>query len=194
MSHTMTTIFIKTDKGRTEVDLKAGGLSAIERRVLIYIDGKRTIDELRALPKIEDIQSIIQHLLQQGYIAANQAVNTSVLQASKMVAATANLGSALFGQKAEAAPQAIPAAPSTFRPIFSENDVSKLPMAKNFMSNTLRHFVGAFAVSGLTDRIQQANNHGELRLLFDEWSETISSTRQGRAESEKLRKQLLEII
>jgi hypothetical protein len=189
----MTTIFIKTDKGRAEVDLKAGGLSAIERRVLIYIDGRRTIDELRALPKIEDIQAVIQNLLQRGYIAANQAVNTSVLQASKVVAATANLGNALFGQLTEATP-AVTQTNTKFRPLTSDTDLSKLPMAKNFMTNTLRHFVGAFAVSGLTDRIQQANNHTELRPLFDEWLETIISTRQGRAESEKLRKQLLEII
>jgi hypothetical protein len=192
----MNTIFIKTDKGRTEVDLKAGGLSAIERRVLIYIDGKRTIEELRALPKIDDIQGVIQNLLQQGYIAANQAINTSVLQTPKPTTTTSLLGGGLFGSKAETnpMPSATPASTTKFRPLLSETDVSKLPMAKNFMANTLRHFVGAFAVSGLTDRIQQANTHGDLRVLFDEWSETISSTRQGRAESEKLRKQLLEII
>ena len=86
----MNTIFIKTDKGRAEVDLKAGGLSAIERRVLIYIDGKRTIEELRALPKIDDIQGVIQNLLQQGYIAANQAINTSVLQTPKPTTTTSS--------------------------------------------------------------------------------------------------------
>lgn len=188
----MNTIFIKTDKGRAEVDLKAGGLSAIERRVLIYIDGKRTTDELRALPKIEDIQSIINNLLQQGYISANQAINTSMLQTPKPSAPNTLLGGALFGNKAE--PVSHTNSTPKFRPLFSETDLSKLPMAKNFMSNTLIHFVGAFAVSGLTERIQQTNSHTELRALFDEWSETINSTRQGRAENEKLCKQLLEII
>ena len=192
----MNTIFIKTDKGRAEVDLKAGGLSAIERRVLIYIDGKRTIEDLRALPKIEDIQGIIQSLLQHGYIAANQAINTSVLQAPKPTTTNSLLGGGFFGSKAETnpTPSATPVATTKFRPLLSETDVSKLPMAKNFMTNTLRHFVGAFAVSGLTDRIQQSNSHAELRALFEEWLDTIVSTRQGRAESEKLRKQLLEII
>ena len=192
----MTTIFIKTDKGRTEVDLKAGGLSAVERRVLIFIDGKRTTEELRSLPKVDDIQGVIQNLLQQGYISANQAINTSMLQTPKVSVPNTLLGGGLFSNRAEtpATPSATPTSTTKFRPLLSETDVGKLPMAKNFMANTLRHFVGAFAVSGLTDRIQQANTHGDLRVLFDEWSETISSTRQGRAESEKLRKQLLEII
>ena len=64
----MEVVFVKTAKGREEVDTKAGGLVPAMRRVLIYINGSRTINELRQLPRIENIESVLQALQQQGYI------------------------------------------------------------------------------------------------------------------------------
>ena len=62
------------------------------------------------------------------------------------------------------------------------------------MINTLNVFVGSFAVTALTKRLQDANEHNDLRNLFDEWYEAINTTREGRREADKLRNKLLEII
>ena len=37
-------VFAKTRKGQDEIATKAGGLSPRVRRVLIFVDGKRTVD------------------------------------------------------------------------------------------------------------------------------------------------------
>lgn len=59
MNITMDDVFIKTPKGREEVDSKSGGLSLIMRRVLIFLDGKRTLREVQALPKIDDVSKLL---------------------------------------------------------------------------------------------------------------------------------------
>lgn len=58
----ITAIFAKTPKGVEEVQTKANGLSMIERWVLISIDGKRTFDDLKNLPRVEDLDGILTRL------------------------------------------------------------------------------------------------------------------------------------
>ena len=43
----MAVIFTKTERGHAEITSRAGGLSPRVRRVLIFVDGKRTVAELR---------------------------------------------------------------------------------------------------------------------------------------------------
>lgn len=61
-------VFEKTPKGQEEVKSKAHGLSMIERRVLIFIDGKRTLDDLKSLPRVTDLDGIIGLLQTEDYI------------------------------------------------------------------------------------------------------------------------------
>ena len=64
-----TTVFIKTPKGIQEVDNRTSGLSTELRSVLIWIDGKRTVQQLtKQLGKIGDIQAILKMLLVQDFI------------------------------------------------------------------------------------------------------------------------------
>ena len=49
-------VFAKTRKGQDEIATKAGGLSPRVRRVLIFVDGKRTVDDLRSLLQSDDLQ------------------------------------------------------------------------------------------------------------------------------------------
>lgn len=66
-------VFEKTPKGQEEVKDKAHGLSMIERRVLIFINGKRTLDDLKALPRVADLDGIISLLQTEGYISETEA-------------------------------------------------------------------------------------------------------------------------
>ena len=199
----MSDIYIKTAKGREEIETKAGGLSPAMRRVLIYIDGKRTLTDLRLLPRVEDLASTLQVLEQGGYIArlaeiyagngkvktasdksasangVSNSMNTSVLLPRNQ---TDTMDSSRFGNGL------------SFRPLPLPNDLSKLPIARNFMINTLNHFVGAFGVTALTNRLSRCETHSDLRSHFDDWEMSLKETREGRKEIDKLRKQLLEII
>ena len=62
-------LFAKTDKGYEEVACKTAGLSPEMRRVLIFVNGRRHIDELMTLPGVEKLHNILNNLEKDGYIS-----------------------------------------------------------------------------------------------------------------------------
>lgn len=203
----MSEIYIKTAKGRDEIETKASGLGPIIRRVLIYIDGQRTIADLQRLPRVQDLSSILQMLEQEGYITrlmnpdtdfANTGAAADKVAAATVTKTTAALNTSVpiptLNSSRPTAGSSLVGNGLSFRPLPPPNDLAKLTMARNFMINTLNHFVGAYGVSALTSRIALCSTHSDLRICFDEWDSALQETREGRKELVKLRKQLLEII
>jgi hypothetical protein len=169
----MGVVFAKTRKGQDEIATKAGGLSPRVRRVLIFVDGKRSVDELRGMLQSDDLQHTLGMLEEVGYI--------------EVVSVTDVTGKS-------AAPQA-PLAPITaFGELPASLDPVRLQQARNFMTNTLNAFVGALGTSSLLDRIEQAAGHAELRAQYDEWYHAIVMSREGKREAEGLRAKLLAVI
>ncbi len=169
----MGVIFAKTPKGQSEIATKAGGLTPRIRRVLICIDGKRTVDELRDMLQADDLQHTLGMLEEDGYIE---------------VAGTSN-------GTGQPAPAKTPLPAIT---AFSELPVPPDPLrqqqARNFMINTLNTFVGSLGASSLLDRLDQAEGHTGLRALYDEWYHAIVMSREGKREAEALRAKLLQVI
>lgn len=169
----MAVIFTKTERGHAEITSRAGGLSPRVRRVLIFVDGKRTVAELRDMLQYDDLQHTLGLLEEEGYIEMS--------------------GVAGPGGRPHAAPAPAPSM-TTFRLHPPGDDPVRLQKARNFMLNTLNAFVGALGTSSLQDRIEAARTHADLRALFDEWYYAIVSSRDGRREAEHLRGKLLEVI
>jgi hypothetical protein len=61
-----TLIYMKTPKGVAEVAARTAQLSMTTRRVLIMMDGKRTVDELSTLVRPGEIEGIIDQLESTG--------------------------------------------------------------------------------------------------------------------------------
>lgn len=168
----MGVVFAKTPKGHDEIATKSGGLSPRVRRLLIFVDGKRSVEELRSMLPADDLQHTLGMLEEEGYIEFHDIVGIP--------------------------PGA--ATPSTLPPItaFSElpgtPDPVRLQQARNFMINTLNAFVGALGTSSLLDRLENAAGHLELRGLYDEWYHSIVMSRDGKREAESLRGKLLNVI
>ncbi len=64
----MGVVFAKTQKGHDEIATKAGGLSPRVRRILIFVDGKRSVEELRSMLLADDLQHTLGMLEEEGYI------------------------------------------------------------------------------------------------------------------------------
>ena len=158
----MAVVFAKTPKGQEEIATKSGGLSPRVRRVLIMIDGKRSVDELRTLLQADDLQHTLGILEEDAYI-----VVASSTQGEPLPSITA------------------------FSPLPATHDPVRLQQARNFMTNTLNAFVGALGTSALLNRIEAAENHGALRAQYDEWYHAIVMSREGKREAEALRTKLL---
>lgn len=194
MSMTMNAVFIKTHKGREEIESKAGGLSLIMRRVLIFLDGKRTLREIQVLPKIDDVEQIIHNLEKAGYI---QLVSTDASAPTEAPKPTTNRANPLLVNRVDstALPAFIPPARNgNFRPLTTQHDAAQLKMAKNFMANTLNAFVGTFGASALINRIQRCETHEALREIYDDWLTAILGTKQGKKDIENLKAKLLEVL
>ncbi len=166
----MGVVFAKTPKGHEEITSKAGGLTPRVRRVLIFVDGKRTVDDLRGMLQSDDLQHTLGMLEEDGYIAVS-----SVISPQGMVSAPA---------------AALPPI-TAFSELPATPDPVRLQQARNFMSNTLKTFVGSLGTSSLLDRIENADGHTGLRGLYDEWYHTITTSRDGRREADGLRTKLL---
>ena len=170
----MGVVFAKTAKGQEEMTTKSGGLSPRVRRVLIFVDGKRTVDELRGMLQSDDLQNTLGQLEEDGYIEVAGLTDT----------------------KGKAAPA--PAAPlpsiTAFGELPATPDPLRLQQARNFMINTLNTFVGSLGASSLIDRLGEADGHAGLRALYDEWFHAMVMSREGKREAEALRTKLLQVI
>ena len=169
----MGVVFAKTPKGHEEITSRAGGLTPRVRRVLICVDGKRSVDELRGMLQSDDLQHTLGMLEEDGYIAVSSVISP---QGTASTPAAALPPITAFGE--------MPATPDPLR----------LQQARNFMSNTLKTFVGSLGTSSLLDRIEKADGHADLRGLYDEWYHAITTSRDGRREAEGLRTKLLLVI
>ena len=170
----MSAVFIKTEKGQLEMTAKTGGLSPRVRRLLIFVDGKRTVDELREMLRSDDLQHTLGTLEEEGYIEL-----LSNIAAKGAPASATNTPQTLV---------------TSFGPLPDDSDPLRLQQSRNFMLNTLKTFVGTLGTSSLLDRIESANGHAGLRALYDEWYHSMVMSSQGRREAETLRTKLLQII
>ena len=173
----MNVIFAKTPRGAEEMARRSGALSPRVRRVLIFVDGKRGVDELRAMTNADDLSHTLGLLEEEGYIA--------------LAAVRDAAGNAQATEPGQRLPSI-----TAFRPLAgdADGDTQELAKARNFMGNTINVLVGALGTSSLLARIEQARTHAELRALFGEWYHTIVASRDGRREAEALRAKLLEVI
>jgi len=166
-------VFAKTPKGQDEVATRSGGLSPRVRRVLIFVDGKRTVDDLRGMLQSDDLQHTLGMLEEEGYI---EFFDISGTPPAVPAGQTGLPSITAFGE--------LPATPDPLR----------LQQARNFMVNTLNAFVGPLGMTSLLDRLEIANSHADLRALYDEWYHAIVMSRDGKREAESLRAKLLQVI
>ena len=171
------TIFAKTPKGIEEVETKANGLSRLERSVLIYIDGKRTREDLKVLPRVSDeLITILGALETGGYIMPKPVAPPDTRPAP--------------------APRTdiTPAKSDIFRQLPAKFEPEKFNMAKHFMINTLNFFKGQYGATSLVRRIDLCQTHEDLRTHFDVWHEVITGTKQGQKQERELREKLLAVL
>jgi hypothetical protein len=167
----VTVIFAKTPKGISEMETRSGGLTPRVRRILIMIDGKRTVEELRAMALADDLTHTLGVLEEAGYIEVHKAPDVTP------VAADGSLPSI-----------------TAFRPLPETVNPKEVDMARNFIMNTLKTFCGPMSHLTIVEAAFAAKNHEEMREVFGPWYHAIVETRDGRRRAEELRAELLKII
>ena len=169
----MAVVFSKTEKGQAEIAQRTLRLHPRERRVLILVDGKRTVQQLRELALADDLTHTLGQLEEAGLIEPTEVQNQR------------GEGRAVSG--------ALPSI-TEMRELPVAESEKELEMARQFMLNTLRMFCGQYGKMSLMTAVAGATTHQALRDQFAEWYRAIVDTRDGRRRAEELREQLLKLI
>lgn len=177
----MGVVFAKTAKGQDEITSKSGGLSPRIRRVLIFIDGKRSVSDLHSVLPEEGLNAILDRLQDEGYIVPSGSPGAAPAPLTTKPSATTSKN----GGAAEN---------TLFTPLPEGGDPIRLQQARNFMLNTIRTFVGMVGTSSLLERIENARDHDALRALFADWEYAIATSGEGRRDAPNLRERLLKVL
>lgn len=171
-------VFAKTAKGQDEIAARSVGLGPRVRRVLILIDGRRSIEEVGKLVPGDELADTLRMLEEHGFIeSASGDDNDATSTADTAMDAGDSSGS-----------------DGIFRELPSAPDPKQLEMARNFMINTLKTFCGQYGPVSLMSEIHAGRSHEELRTYFDRWYDAILDTRQGGQRASDLRAELLKVI
>lgn len=68
------TRLIKTDRGRHEVAQRSDALTPVQRRLLILVDGNKTVNDLDAFVRVGERDDALRQLLALGMVAPHEAV------------------------------------------------------------------------------------------------------------------------
>lgn len=152
-------LFRKTPLGHSEIAQRSQGLPALARRLLILVDGAKTLAQLSALSGAgAQTDSLLQALHADGFIEVTQP-----------------------GGTANAAPQpspvraTIPAPAAPAQPAISN---AQLQLVKRLMLDSSRDYLGLMGVE-IQARIEQAQDALALRNCLARWSLALRESRQG---------------
>lgn len=191
----MGAVFVKTAKGQAELNLRSGALTPRSRRVLILVDGKRSVADLDALIQSETLRTILGQLEEDGFIEYVEAGKPAVAAPPAVARppAKAPAGPAT-GTAAKAEATLAAATPHPFGPLPDPADPRRLRQARQLMSEAIHNFVGTFGTKGLLQQIAGAQSHQDLRALYGDWLHLITLSLESPWEVSDLRDKLIRVI
>ena len=178
-----TATFTKTALGQQEIQSRSLGLSALVRRTLILIDGKRSGNELSAFVQGQDVEAILHELMDKGCIEGTAVATPPSL--AEMAAATE--AASAKAKKAESVSTAgLPPAES--------RSAKDLDMARNFMTNSVNNMFGQHTRLTLIEAIFKCKTSAALREVYPDWVETMSGSAIGLRRLPELRQTLFAVL
>ena len=160
--------FAKTPAGKSVIETRNTRLSLLERRLLLLIDGSRTGEDLSHYCTGKDVTSMLQSLIDEGFIEVCRAPVASAIKPAQPAAADA-----------PTAPASGPARSDLGLPPASERSPQELEMARNFMINTLTTIFPLYSQLALMEAIRDCKTSAELRQVFQRWEDTMATNRIG---------------
>ena len=155
------TLFRKTPLGHSEIAQRSQGLPALARRLLILVDGAKTLAQLSALSGAgAQTDSLLQALHADGFIEVTQPGGAANATAQPSpVTATIHT----------------PVAQAQVQPAISN---AQLQLVKRLMLDSSRDYLGLMGVE-IQARIEQAQDALALRNCLARWSLALRESRQG---------------
>lgn len=174
------TVFAKTASGHDEVKTRALGLPPLVRRLLILVDGKRTVQELAPLVSGQAVSDLLQALVERQCIERVATAPTT----STPIRREADKSAAIV--MPDAALAALPPAES--------RSAKDLQMARNFMTNTVNAEFGQHMRLSLIKAVGESTTAAELRLIYPLWLSTMAASQSAAKQLPALTNKLFRVL
>lgn len=189
-----TAVFAKTTLGLEEIQQRTLRLPLLTRRVLLLVDGRRSVAELATLAGNADVASLLADLQERGCIERVAAAPAPSPRAapSRAAAPSPAPSPAPAPERPSAGAAADPALAGLPPP--SSRSAEQIDMARHFMINTINRMLEQNSRLTLVEKIFSAPDAAALREQFPHWEEAISSSWMGKRRLPDLRKKLFEVL
>lgn len=188
----MSLLYVKTDKGREEIETRASGLSARMRRVLILVDGQRTVADLMSQTGLSlDADALLDELEVQGFIARSGSVSTAVVQAMPVPAPV--VPPAVVSEVRPAVSVPVPPPPVASPPQYEPVSLDDLVVMRKLMLDSARLYLGLLGADVIR-QLEVANSEEKLRACVTRWHLAMRESRQGRMFAEALFQEVREVL
>lgn len=191
-----TTLLGKTPLGVEAIQARTLGLSPLERRVLILIDGKRSFQELAAMAGNAALPDILATLFEKGCIQVTGRVVAPAaagVPESPTDAAALTTPTAAAGAGAATAGSTPPDELSGL-PDPAMRSPKEVEMARNFMTNTINTVFQPNTRLSLLEAIASCKTAEDTRRVYPRWAETIASSTIGARRLPEFREKLFQVL
>lgn len=148
---TSTAVFAKTPKAYEEIHHRIHRLSARQRRVLILLDGQKTLSSIAEVVPMNELEEVLPLLVRDNFVQVKDSAMRSP-------------------EQSEDTP--LPARAKALL------DTGKLQEIKNFMISSAQTCLGLLAAD-LVQRIEKARDEVQLQSLVGQWHMALRESRQG---------------
>ncbi|SMC26366.1 hypothetical protein SAMN02745857_02463 [Andreprevotia lacus DSM 23236] len=157
-------VYVKTDRGQQEMQQR-GSLSPLLRRLLIVVDGNRTVRMLSTMLAGQDVMALLQALEDQGFI-----LNPSAIAGFKMLGQPS--------QPVASAPIVAPQPVAAVEEDEAELDPARIHDIKVLMRDSTTQFLGLMG-SNLVAEIESVQNAARLKTVMARWNMALRESRTG---------------
>lgn len=171
-------VFVKTALGQQEIQQRTLRLGLLERRVLLLVDGQRTVGDLAALAGNADASALLAELVARGCIARTGTARPRAAPAGAAAAPTAARSDD----------------PLATLPPASDRSAEQVEMARHFMINSVSRLMDPVMSAPFRMKIQACGSAAELRGYYAEWAQAVGAGWGGGKRLNELRPKLFEVL
>lgn len=175
-----TRVFAKTPLGAAEIQHRSLGLGLLQRRVLLLVDGRRSVADLQKLAGNADVPRLLTELLAQDCVEP---------QAPPAGAQAEGSGPSVGSPLAAGAAPGLAALPPA-----QSRSAEQADMARHFMINTINRLLEQNSRLSLVGKIFNSADAAELRTHYPAWEEAVTSSWMGRKRIDELRAKLFAVL
>ncbi len=164
-------IFSKTPLGTQEMASRSLGLTPLQRRVLILLDGKRSLADVAVLVPGHDVAELVEQLVAHACVVySSDASGGAPAQTSAVPAPVASAQGGPVSPALALAQLAFDALPPA-----STRSAKDVEMARNFMMNTVNRMFEQYSKLTLVEAIFSCKSAEDLRRVYPDWANTMQT-------------------